>query len=162
MAEQSVADAVTNSTAKQAPPKPPLPKALYRIVNPVLALLLRSPVHRVVSNSLMLLSFRGRKTGKRYVIPVGYLEQGSQLFLFSHAGWAKNFRGGAPVRVRRRGERCAGTATVIEDVETITRVIRLMAERHGENMVRQMGLVRDDGALPTGTTFMEITLQPRQ
>ncbi|MEO7911940.1 MAG: hypothetical protein ABIV47_20035 [Roseiflexaceae bacterium] len=43
---------------------PPLPKIAYRIVNPILGALLRSPLHSLISKRLMLLSFQGRKTGK--------------------------------------------------------------------------------------------------
>ncbi len=63
---------------------PPLPKVAYTLANPVLIFLLRSPLHTLVSRSLMVLIFQGRKSGKRYTIPVGYVERGNHLFVFSH------------------------------------------------------------------------------
>jgi hypothetical protein len=157
---ENAAEPRPHAPSEQTPPKPPMPKVLYRIVNPVLALLLRSPLHGVISHSLMLLSFRGRKTGKRFIIPVGYLQRNDHLFVFSHAAWAKNFRGGAPARVRLRGEVRTGTGTVIEDAAAIGEVVRLMTERHGEQMVQRMGLSADEGARYQGTTFIDIALDP--
>src|SRR3712207_923275 len=101
------------------PSGPPLPKAAYRVVNPTLAAILRSPLHGLVSKSLMLLSFRGRKSGRSFTIPVGYLQRDAKLFVFSHSGWSNNFRGGAPVTMRLRGKNIRGTARVIEDREQI-------------------------------------------
>lgn len=159
MAEDRVAGGQVSGEAAPTQMKPPLPKPLYRVVNPTMAALLRSPLHRLLSNAMMLLSFQGRGTGKRYTIPVGYLRQGNRLFLFCHSGWWKNFRGGAPVAVRLRGQMVRGTAKIIEDPETIAQVVRLMVERRGEKMARRMGVLNDAPGSPTGTVFIEITLE---
>ena len=42
-----------------------LPEALARVVNRLIKLLLRSPLHRLFSKHLMLLAFRGRKSDKK-------------------------------------------------------------------------------------------------
>lgn len=159
MAQDGVSDTQRTSSGEHIEVKPPLPKALYRVINPIMAALLCSPLHRVLSNSLMLLSFQGRKTGKRYRIPVGYVEQGNQLFLFSHSAWAKNFRGGAPVSLQFRGVARQGRATLTEDPATIANMVRLMVERNGEKMARRMGLLTDEPGPPAGTYFIEITLE---
>jgi hypothetical protein len=98
--------------------------SLYRVINPIMAALLRSPLHRLLSNSLMLLSFQGRKTGTRYRIPVSYVEQGNQLFLFSHSAWAKNFRSETPVSLHLHGVARQGRATLTEDPATIANMVR--------------------------------------
>src|SRR3712207_687565 len=77
--------------------KPPIPKFLYKIVNPTMGLLLRSPLHGRLSRNLMLLSFKGRTSGKSYTIPVGYVQNGDHVWVFSHSHWWKNLRGGVPV-----------------------------------------------------------------
>lgn len=143
---------------------PPLPKWAYNIVNPAMAALLRSPFHGAISKSLMILIFDGRKSGKRYMIPVGYLAEGDQLYLFSHSAWAKNFVDGAPVAMRLRGKLVHGTARVTTDATVIDAVVRRMITERGEAMAQRMGFVDPgpDGITqpraPKGTTFIEITL----
>ncbi|MEP7190248.1 MAG: nitroreductase/quinone reductase family protein [Roseiflexaceae bacterium] len=144
------------------PAKPPLPKIAYHVVNPVLGALLRSPLHSLISKRLMLLNFQGRKTGKRYSIPVGYLQKGRRLFVFSHSSWSKNFGSGAPVSLRLRGKQVKGTARLIQDARQIVEVVRMSVAQHGEKMAQRMGLIGADLAPSTapapGTTFIEIEL----
>ena len=47
----------------------------YRVLNAVMRLLLRSPLHRLRSRRVLLLEFRGRRSGKRYLMPVSYWER---------------------------------------------------------------------------------------
>src|SRR3712207_1467404 len=103
MAEQPISQAVEQAQPREDVVKPPAPKWAYKIVNPTMAALLRSPLHRILSNDLMLLTFHGRKSGKRYTTPVGYMQEGNRLYFFSHAGWWKNLLG-RPVTVRLRGK----------------------------------------------------------
>jgi deazaflavin-dependent oxidoreductase (nitroreductase family) len=73
-------------------------------------LILRSPVHGMVSKSVLLITFTGRKSGKTYTTPVDYSQDGDQVYIFTHAGWWKNLRGGAPVTLRIRGRDLQGLA----------------------------------------------------
>lgn len=153
------------TTLPQAEPvKPPLPRWLYGIVNPAMSFILRSPLHRMLSSSLMLLIFEGRKTGKRYSIPVGYVQEGNTLTLFSHAKWAKNFEGGYPVAVRLRGELRHATARIVTDHAVIRAAIERMIGERGDGMAAMMGFVAPgpDGSprlqLPRGTSFIAIQL----
>jgi hypothetical protein len=147
----------TNDTTRRV--KPPLPKAAYKVVNPVLKAVLRSPLHRLVSESLMALRFQGIKSGARYSIPVGYLQRGEKLFVFSHSAWSNNFRGGAPVWLRLRGKDIRGTARVIEDRDRVGAIVGLLVAKHGDAMAERMGLVVDGQVAPQGTTLIEITLE---
>jgi hypothetical protein len=144
---------------------PPLPKWAYAIVNPLMRGVLRSPLHSLLSGALMALSFSGRRSGRRYTIPVGYMEEGSKLYLFSHAAWAKNFVGGAPVVVRLRGQERRGTARIVEDPSVIMHFLRRMVAERGEQMAARMGFVERtaDGRTrlgrPAGSSFVEIELE---
>ena len=159
MANESTASASHTAHTGETPVKPPMPKFMYKVANPVIKAILRSPLHGLMSKSLMVLSFQGRKTGRHYSIPVGYLEQGGSLFAFSHSSWSKNFRGGAPVSVRLRGQERRGTATIMEAPAAIRAVVRAMAAKHGEAMAKRMGLeMGKDGSPPRGTIFVEIKL----
>jgi hypothetical protein len=149
--------------------KPPLPKFMYKVVNPAMKAILRSPLHRLISNDLMVLIYEGRKSGKRFMIPVGYLQQGNSLYLFSHSPWWKNFRGGAPVGVRLRGELRRGVATVIEDPAKIAEIVRMLVEKRGEAMAKRMGMIAEerDAAgqpvpVPGGAVYIEIALENGQ
>ncbi len=92
----------------QTPTVPPLVTQSMKFV-------LRSPLHGMVSNTILLISFRGRKTGKAYTTPVCYSQYGNELHIFTHAGWWKNLRGGAPVSLRLRGQDVQGTADAIAE-----------------------------------------------
>ncbi len=122
--------------------KPPIPKWMYKIVNPTMAAIIRSPFHRLMSNSLMLLSFRGRKSFKRYSIPVGYQQRENRLYIFSHAGWWRNLDG-QRVMVRLRGKDVHGVATRLEGPREIAELVRLSIEQRGEQMAERMGLTRE-------------------
>ena len=85
------------------------------ILNRVMKVVLRSPLHRIVSNNLLLITFTGRKSGKTYSTPVSYFQEDGQVNIFTHANWWKNLRGGAPVTLRIRGRQLQGMAEPIAD-----------------------------------------------
>jgi hypothetical protein len=128
--------------ATDAPLQAPMPAWVYRILNPTLKFLLRSPLHRVMSHGGMILIFTGRKTGKRYDVVVTYTEEGGKLYTFSNTRWSKNFIGGASVALRLRGELVRATALVVDDLALIGRVIQRMRHNHGDPIVKGMGLNR--------------------
>ena len=94
-------------------------KRLQRLGNVFVIALLRSPLHRMLSGSLLLISYRGRRSGRRFTIPVMYAEcEGTLAILVGHPArktWWRNLRGGAEVEVRLRGDRLCGQAAVVDD-----------------------------------------------
>ena len=97
----------------QAPSVPP-------ILNRTMKLILRSPVHAMVSKTILLITFTGRKSGKSYTTPVSYSQNGDQVTIFTHANWWKNLRNGTPVSLRLRGRELQGLAeTVAEDKQAV-------------------------------------------
>ena len=90
---------------------------LNAIGNPMMKLLLRSPLHGLISKGFMLITFTGRKSGKLYTTPVNYARDGDVLFVvsFRNRTWWRNLRGGAPVTVRVKGQDLAGTGEAIAD-----------------------------------------------
>jgi len=50
-------------------------KHLQRFGNLFVIGLLRSPLHRLASGSLLLITYRGRRSGRRFTIPVIYAER---------------------------------------------------------------------------------------
>ncbi|HTC22741.1 MAG TPA: nitroreductase/quinone reductase family protein [Gemmatimonadales bacterium] len=86
-------------------------------LNPVVAWLLRSPLHPLLSRGLLLLRVNGRRTGRRYWIPVGYQRDGDAItVLVSRARrkqWWRNYREPGPVEVLLRGRTLHGWARVV-------------------------------------------------
>lgn len=77
-------------------------------VNQTMKFVLRSPVHGMVSKTVLLITFTGRKSGKTYTTPVDYSQTGDQVTIFTHANWWKNLRGEAPVTLLIRGRELQG------------------------------------------------------
>lgn len=92
----------------QAPTVPP-------IVNKTMKFVLRSPVHSVVSKSILLITFTGRKSDRKYTTPVSYSQHGDQIYIFTHGNWWTNLIGGAPVTLRIQGCDHQGQAIPVED-----------------------------------------------
>jgi hypothetical protein len=97
----------------QAPATPPKP--IMAATNVVVRFLLRSPLHFLLSNTLMLLTYIGRNSGKRYTNPVAYTREGDVVTVFTYRSWWKNVRGGAAVLVEIKRHRMGGTAEAISD-----------------------------------------------
>jgi hypothetical protein len=137
-----------SSPQTDAPRKPP--KALFKYaVNPLLGLLLRSPLHGRISNALLLLTFKGRVSGKTYTTPVGYHRAGETILVFTHSPWWKNFVGGAPVTMLLEGEAVQGRAEVSRDLETILAEVEPLMRKYGAKQARRMALTLDPNREPT-------------
>jgi hypothetical protein len=80
-------------------------RLLTQIANPIHTMLLCSPLHRLVSHRMILLTFYGRKSGKQYRFPVYYARSGEDIrFFTSRSGrWWLNLLRGTWVKVRLQG-----------------------------------------------------------
>lgn len=128
------------------------PENLAKVVNPIMKALLRSPLHRLVSNHLMLLAFEGRKTGKTYTVVVGRHEVDGTLAVptgTTGRRWRLNFRGGAPAMVTLEGRHLHGRGELVEDPEEVARIHRLLLERLGLKNARRLGLRMNADRWPT-------------
>jgi len=85
-------------------------------VNELVKVMLRSPLHGLLSKHRMLLTFTGRKSGKRYTIPLSYVQEGETIFCITgHSSWWRNLRGGVQVSVMLKGQAHDGMAQAIVD-----------------------------------------------
>jgi deazaflavin-dependent oxidoreductase (nitroreductase family) len=88
-----------------------------RVANPLLRVVLSSPLHRPLSRTLLVLSYIGRRSGRRRSTPVQYARFGDDLALVaaraSHKSWWRNFRDPAPVTITLRGLRHRAVAEVL-------------------------------------------------
>ena len=83
---------------------------IVRIANPFVRGILRSRLHRVLSGSLLLLSYRGHLSGRMFEIPLRYAEtQGRGLVVVAvrpeRKLWWRSFVGATPASVVLRGRR---------------------------------------------------------
>jgi len=155
------------STVKRSVPPP----ALVTMGNPLVRMLLGSPLHGVLDDSVLVLHLTGRKTGRRYDIPVGYVDMEGKLAVVTVARWRGNLRGGADVEVTLRGHRRPMHALLEEDPASVAVSYQAMIKRIGwKKAQRQLGISLPGGRAPTllelndaagGYAWSVITLTPR-
>ena len=96
-----------------------------RLLNRAVGAVLRSRAHPLLSRFLLLLTYRGRRSGRLYTIPLMYARDGDDLLLVAlHARgqvWWRNVAGGADVEVVAAGRRTTGRADVVEDAAAARR-----------------------------------------
>ncbi len=90
-----------------------IPDPFFPFINVVTKALLNSPLHGLMSDSLMVIYFTGRKTGKPYTTPVRYLCEDAETLvcLTGHANrWWPNFHAPTAVELQLAGIRQLATA----------------------------------------------------
>ena len=82
---------------------------MNKIINPLVRLILRSPLHKLVSSTLLLITYHGRKTGREYSLPVQYAQAGKNIYIVpgmpEQKTWWRNLKEAAPVQLTLRGRR---------------------------------------------------------
>jgi hypothetical protein len=116
-------------------------------LNPMVAWLLRSPLHPLLGGILILLRVTGRRTGRRYWIPVGYQRDGDTLtVLVSKAPrkqWWRNYREPGPVDLLLRGRTLHGRAHVVPPNSAAFREAMDRTFRRLPGLGRQFGIHYD-------------------
>jgi hypothetical protein len=83
--------------------------------NAIVTRLLRSPLHRLASGRLIIITVTGRKSGTTYSIPVGYVQDSDALLVASASAWWRNLRPRVPIAILYLGKPRLMTAEVITD-----------------------------------------------
>lgn len=125
------------------------PRMVLRVVNPVIRTLLRSPLHRPLSKQLMLLSVRGRRTGRTISVPVGRHASNGVLLVSVSGRWRHNLVGGAPVQVTLDGRERAGYAEVEKDPDRVAQIFKMLLDRVGLGSAGLLGLKLNIPRAPT-------------
>lgn len=95
----------------------PLPIRILRRLQPLIAALLASPIHGLLSRDVLLLEYAGRKSGRHYELPLSYVGKGKVVYLCTRpegSQWWRNLKNGADVRVRLRGRTMQARATILD------------------------------------------------
>lgn len=115
---------------------------LQSLVNRILRGLLSTPLLcRVLGNRLLTLYVVGRKTGRRYVLPVAYVRDGEALLVGTPFGWVRNLRTGESITVRYKGKRQVADVQVYADEPAVVEKFGKMAtENHQFASFNRIGL----------------------
>ena len=61
-----------------------MPEFMFAVINPIMKLLLRSPLHGILSGGVMLITFQGVKSKRWFTTPVRYIEDDGTIRAFSN------------------------------------------------------------------------------
>jgi hypothetical protein len=91
----------------------PPPWLTNRLLNPLVLQLARTRLapHLPVA----VLRVTGRRSGRRFDVPLGVHRVGEQRLVFTNAVWRLNFRGGASAELLAKGHRSAVHVSLVED-----------------------------------------------
>ena len=132
------------------------PEKLLRMVNPMLRFLLGTPLAGPLRNQLMVMNFKGRKSGREFSIPVSAHHIDGALYALAAAGWKHNFSGGADAEIVHRGKTTKMHGEVISDPAVVAELAHRCAEGYGVNKAqRMMGLKFRDNRIPTVEEFAD-------
>ena len=127
-----------------------------RAVNPLMRYLLRTPLAGGLRKQFMVLSFKGRKTGRDFVIPVSAHHIDGDLYALIENTWKVNFRGGAAASVLLDGRETAMRGELVEDRERTADLFHRCAVSYGvKRAQRMMGLQFRDNRIPSLEEFRE-------
>jgi len=132
------------------------PDALLRVVNPMMKLLLRTPLAGPARNQLMVVNFTGRKSGRHYSIPLSAHLIDDILYAMTGATWKNNFRDGTAAQVLHDGKTTTMRGELITDKAQVTDLFSRCAESYGAKRAeRAMWLGFRDHQMPTHDQFAE-------
>jgi len=95
--------------------KTPLAILVLRRMNPLMMAILGSPLHRLLSAGLLVLEYRGRKTGRTRQLPLSYVRHEDAFYLCTrNSKWVLSIGAGADVHATVRGRRRAMRAQVLD------------------------------------------------
>ena len=101
--------------------------------------LLRTPAGGPLRKQYMVLRFFGRKTGRRYDIPVVAHRLDGGLYAITDAPWRNNFRNGADVDVTLDGHVTRMHGQLVDDPEAVaslySRAINLFGAKRAQRML---------------------------
>ena len=83
--------------------------------NRFMSWLLNSPFHGLISGSILLIIYTGRRSGKEFSAPLNYVRDGNTLWLTSvrDRTWWRNFREEWPIRVLLQRKEVEGLGEAI-------------------------------------------------
>ena len=124
--------------------------------NPFVKILARSPLHGLVDQEVILLSFTGRKSGKPIIVPVNYLLDELTIHVISirHRNWWRNLKGGASVEVLLKGKLHNGWALLVEEQQRVARELNLFCG-HNAKYAQFLKVSLNENGIPDPKQLMD-------
>lgn len=116
-----------------------------KMMNAVPTLVLRSPMHSLMSARYLLLGFTGRKSRRHYSTPVAYVRDGDRLLISTDSPWRLNVICGRAVTVRLRAHIYTGTGHRVSDPAQCEAAMRALLAIPG--YARAAGIERTGGTI---------------
>jgi hypothetical protein len=125
----------------EAPPRAQT-MALQGVTNRLMRGLLRTPlICRGIGRRLLTVYVVGRKSGRRYSVPVAYTNDHDTLLVGTPFGWGRNLRSGEPVQLRLRGKLRRADVQVISDEAGVVECYTIMSrDNHQFARFNKIGL----------------------
>jgi hypothetical protein len=131
------------------------------LVNRVVRTVLRTPVlSGLAGRRLVVLEVVGRRSGRRFEVPVAYTLVGDVLLIGTPFAWGRNLRTGEPITIRLRGRRRVADVEVLTGEDDVVAAYAVMArdnhqfagfngiglDEQGEPVAEDLHLARSAGA----------------
>jgi hypothetical protein len=129
------------------------PDALFRLINPLMRRLI---ARGRFGDQLLLLHYRGRRSGRQFDVPAGYHLIDGVVSVLSSSGWRHNFVGGRDIEVTLRGQRRPAHAVLVSaphDVATV--YAQLIGDFGIKQARRRLGLRFNVDRVPTQSELQE-------
>jgi len=119
---------------------------------------LRSPLHALLGHA-MLITVRGRKTGREISLPVNYYREGDTLWIISSRSrkWWRNIAPGSPVRLHLHGRDIQGMAELVLDRSAVAAQAAAYVRRSPLS-ARALG-IRLEGGVPNVADIQRVAGQ---
>lgn len=111
-----------------------LGKRFGTLMSKGIAAVYEAGAYRFVGNQIMLITTTGRKTGRRYTTPVGYVKTGEYLYAITRGGaeasnWIRNVQKNPEVKLQIGDNVMSATGEVLEDPTEVRQVIKLFLKQ---------------------------------
>jgi len=131
------------TTTTRRPMRRRLQARFFRIVNVPMRLALSVPWATPISRRLMLITYVGRRSGKRYRQPLSYVTDNGTLLTPGGGKWKLNLPPGEPVQMRLRGRDVTARPEFVDDPDEVERLLAVMSDANPR--VRSfVGIPHDD------------------
>jgi len=137
--------------------------------NDFVTFFLNSPLHILMGNT-MLITVTGRKTGRKYTTPVGYYQNGDELWVVTSRDrtWWRNLCAGAQVDLHLHGRNFTAFAEPILDEKAVASQIGNYLQ-HVPMAARPLGIrigndgpnAEDAARFARERLFVKVCLKPR-
>jgi hypothetical protein len=122
----------------------PMANPIFKVLNPIVKMLLNSPLHFIMSGNIVLLKFTGRKSGRALSTPVSYRIVDGSVHCFTDYvnQWWRNLQDVESVELLLKGKNLIGKPIVVSKDQVV------IAQAFGDFLT----------ALPRSASFSDVRL----